>query len=291
MIVTIREMNIKCNKKELEVYERGQVLLVVVLIITVVLTVSLSLFTRSIVNVKLTTEEDQSQKALSAAEAGIEQTIIANQEIPNGTFSNNTSFSTSKRQLSGTEFLLNNGKLVFKDEGADIWLSEYSSNTSQLYTNPWGGTLTLFWGSSTDTCSPVEGTSSGGGNSMAAIELIVFTGTRNNPSSARYAYDPCDVRRNSNNFSAPQLGGTAAGKSFAYNVTISIPAGTGLIARVIPLYANSYLGIQSSPALPPQGTVIESTGTAGEVKRKVSVLQEHPLLPAEVFNYTLFLPR
>jgi hypothetical protein len=251
-------------------------------VITVVLTVSLSLFTRSIVNIKLTSEEDQSQKALSAAEAGIEQTIIADSAIPNGTFSS-ASFSTAKRQLSGTAFLLNNGKLVFKDTGADIWLSEYSTNTSLLYGNPWGGTFTVYWGTGSDTCSSSESI-----NTMAAIELIVLTGAKNSPSSTRSVYDPCTARRAGNNFSSPLSGGTVGGKSFAYSAQVTVPAGAGLIARVIPLYANSYFGVQSNPALPTQGTVIESTGTVGEVKRKISVLQENPMLPSELFTYTLF---
>ncbi len=267
-------------------HERGQILLVIVLVITVVLTISLSLFTRSIVNIQLTSEEDQSQRALSAAEAGIEKTIIANSGISNGTFSNSATFSTTKRLLSGTEFLLNNGKLVFKNEGADIWLSEYSSDTSLIYQNPWGGTVTIYWGDASDTCTSSEST-----NTMAAVEVIVLSGTKNNPTSSRYSYDPCAARRASNNFSIPSAGASVLGKSFTNKIQFTVSAGSGLIARVIPLYANSYFAIQGSPALPMQGTVIDSTGSVGDVKRKISVLQENPFLPAELFTYSLFLTR
>ena len=78
--------------------ERGQALLIVLLVMTVALTVGLSVATRTIVNVRITTQEEQSQRAFSAAEAGIEETLrtcttscpVA--QAPSGGFANNTTF-------------------------------------------------------------------------------------------------------------------------------------------------------------------------------------------------------
>lgn len=47
----------------------------------IALTIGLSIAARSIINLQTTTEEEISQRAFSAAEAGIERAIINNQEI------------------------------------------------------------------------------------------------------------------------------------------------------------------------------------------------------------------
>lgn len=266
-------------------YQRGQVLLLVVLLITVVLTVAMSLMTRSITNIRLTSEEDQSKKALAAAEAGIEKTLIANSAITNGTLTNNATFTTTFTELNSNAYLMNNNQIVFKDQGADIWLSDYSDNDSQLYQNPWIGTLDIYWGSSSNTCNASESV-----NTMAALEVLVFTGSRNNPVARRYAFDPCSSRRSLNGFSSVSSGTTINGRSFAYNARITLSS-PGLIARVIPLYANTYIGVRGNPILPSQGIVILSTGISGQTTRTVSVLKEHPSLPAEFMSYTFLWPK
>lgn len=274
-------------------YQRGQVLLAIVLVVTVVLTVSMSVMTRSIVNLKLSSEEDQSQKALSAAEAGIEQSLnAANSGSFSGGFGNSAAFSTNTSQVGGNNFLLNNGKVVVKNEGADIWLSDYASvfninNNGQGNgnNNQWNGTLTIFWGSSSDNCASSETV-----NTMAAIEIIVLSGTMNNPMAQHYVYDPCPGRRAQNNFSLPQGGGSVASQSFAYSAQITVNT-DGYVARIIPLYANTYVGVQNNPVLPAQGTLIDSTGSVGEVKRKVSVYKANPFLPSEFFTYTFLWPK
>ena len=55
--------------------QKGQALLIVVLAMVVALTVGLSVVSRSITNLKNSQQEIDSQKALSAAEAGVELAI------------------------------------------------------------------------------------------------------------------------------------------------------------------------------------------------------------------------
>ena len=55
--------------------QKGQVLLLVVLASVIALTVGLAAISRSITSTRISTEESNSQKALSAAEAGIEEQI------------------------------------------------------------------------------------------------------------------------------------------------------------------------------------------------------------------------
>jgi Tfp pilus assembly protein PilX len=86
-------------------HQRGQVLLVIVLLITVATTIGLSVATRSIVNLRLSAEEDHTQRAFSAAEAGLEQSLLSDMPISNGTFSNAATYDTQIISNRNTAFL------------------------------------------------------------------------------------------------------------------------------------------------------------------------------------------
>jgi len=259
--------------------EKGQALLIVVLVMVVALTVGLSIASKTITNLRTSTEEANSQKALSAAEAGIEQALKTNQ-IASGTFTDNqTSYQTSVTQVLGTSFLMNGGNPVLSDNGADLWLSAYSNDSAQLYTtNLYTGTLTIKWGSSSDPCT------------NSALEIVIISGSKLAPSSSRFAFDPCASRAGSNHFT--QVGLTkssVSGKDFFYQAQVAVSS--GLLGRVIPLYFNTPIAVVGSQALPPQGTTITSTGISGTTSRKVNVFQGYPEIPSEYFPYNLFSPQ
>ncbi len=257
--------------------QRGQTLLIVVLVMVVALTVGLSVASKSITSLRTSTEEANSQRALSAAEAGIEQAIRNNVSIANGSLPNNTGYDTSVTEVLGTRFQLNGGNLVAQDDGIDVWLSEYSSNSAQIYNNPWSGNLTILWGDANPGCS------------NAALEIVLVTGPKATPALRRYAVDPCQVRTTTNRFTfATQSVGTVDGKNFYYQTTIAVT--NGLFARIIPLYTNTYGGIIGSVALPSQGSVLVSTGRSGTTQRRITVFQGYPELPSEFFPYSLFSP-
>lgn len=62
----------------------GQAVLIVLLSMAVVLTIVLSILSRSITDVTLTGKEEEALRAFSAAEAGVEQALIAG--VPEGSF-------------------------------------------------------------------------------------------------------------------------------------------------------------------------------------------------------------
>lgn len=257
--------------------EQGQALLIIVLVMVVMLTIGLSLASRTITTVKTTAEEENSQRAFSAAEAGIERTLQNNTPLT-GSFSNNASYRTSVTTLAGSTFLINNGNQIFKDDGIDIWLSAYPT-----YASPWSGRLSVYWGSSDDVCTPNQLT-----NTMAALEIVVISGTVVAPRTAHFAYDPCPVRRGGNNLDRPGNGAIISGKNFSYDVTLDI--NSGLLARIIPLYTSTVVGIRADSALPTQGNIIESVGVAGDTQRKITVFKGYPKVPTEFFPYLLFSP-
>lgn len=266
-------------------YQKGQAVLIVILAMTMILTIGLSVATRTITNIRTTAEEESSQRAFSAAEAGVERVLEENAN-KSGSFSNNTTYNATVTTLGGQEFLLNNGVTVLKDDATDLWLSNFPD-----YTSPWTGTLTLYWGSSGATCNTVEAN-----NSVPALEVVYIAGTKSNPTLTHYALDPCSARAAGNKFEVISAGGgTVSGKTFAYKKTI--PVISGLLMRIVPLYSSANIavtGCNSSgvcTALPTQGRVITSVGKSDTTERKIVGFEENPKLPVQIFPYIMFSPK
>ena len=262
--------------------EAGQILLVVVLVIIVVTTIGLSLASRSITSLRTSTEEAESQKALAAAEAGVERLLEKSAPTANGTTITGTlptaNYLATIDQRSATKFLMNGGNSVPKDEGTDLWLTNYSSDPLNRYNSPpggWNGTLHVYWG--TDSSNPCNN---------PALEIIIVTGTAGNPVSKRYTYDPCLARQSENHFGLPSPSG---GMSLPYG-SDGIDVVGGLIARVIPLYGSTIVGVDGgNTALPLQGFFINSTGTSGQTSRKIRVFKGYPQTYLPYLSYGLFV--
>lgn len=266
--------------------ERGQVLLIVVLIMVTALTIGLSVAARTITNIRTSQEAEHSERAFSAAEAGIEESLTSNRS-ETGTFTNNTSYTTVMRTVSGLEFPLNNAAPVLKDDAHDLWLSTYPN-----YTNPWSGTLTLYWGKTNNICTNSELT-----NTTAALEVIVLSGSVSNPVMTRYALDPCSQRSLQNRFEfVSPGGGTINGQPYAFRRAITVTS--GLFIRIIPLYSSANIAARgcnlantSCLNLPSQGTVVEATGISDATQRKIISYKLYPKLPIELFPYSFFAPQ
>jgi len=273
--------------------QKGQILLIIVLTMIVALTVGLSLVARSVVNLKTSNEDANSQKAFQAAEAGIEiglqkqqgsgDIIIGQKTLDSKAVIN----SVNIHNISGSSIVLNNGNPVLQDQGIDIWLTNYPNYSG----NSWTGSLDIFWGAQS-------------GCQDAAMETIVISGSSAsdpNITINRYGIDPCGTnsidasknRNGDNKFSRAQSGGNVNGKNLNFSTSISIT--NGLIARLVPLYASSPIAVvgytNGNPAVlqnfPSQGRIITSTGSFGNTVRQVSFFQGYPILPNEFF-YTIF---
>ncbi len=270
--------------------ESGQTLLIVILVMVVTLTIGLALVTRSLTNERIAKEEESSQRAFSAAEAGVEQvlktgqSVVAQQNIDTQT---QIKKATITNVGNATQFLLNNGNPVPKDDGVDVWLSDYPTYANQIPTSG-SMTLTVYWGASGDTCTTNQST-----NTQAAIEIVLLRGTTGATIADHYNYDPCAARRNGNNLNDTITAGsfTIAEKIFPHSAVITINSTSrGLLARIVPLYASTPLAVRGSIALPAQGSVIESVGTSGGTERKITVYRGFPKTPSEFFPYMLLSP-
>ncbi len=261
-------------------------LLLAILVMAVILIVGLSIGARMVTNVRTTQEEANSERAFSAAEAGIEQSL-ATSFVGSGALQNRTSYATSQTSFEGVELLLNNGAPNFKDEAIDIWLTDYPN-----YSTLWNGDVTLYWGQASDVCVESELN-----NTMAALEIIVISGTKVNPVNTTYAVDPCSPRTVFNHFEyIPSSGGVVGGKVFAYKKTITVTS--GLLIRTIPLYSSTVFAAKgcnsagtSCLTLPTQGKIVQSVGTADNTQRKIMSFQGYPKLPTEALPFVLFSPR
>ena len=92
--------------------QSGQILLIVVLTMIVALTVGLSIAARIVTELKISKQNEESQRAFQAAEAGIQQTIQRQESINNldnpVPLDNNSAFSTTYEADEGQSIILNN---------------------------------------------------------------------------------------------------------------------------------------------------------------------------------------
>ena len=283
--------------------EKGQILLIVVLVIIGASTIGLSLASRSIISLRSSTEEAESQKALAAAEAGIERAIQGSVPIalpgetnlnPDGTV--NSRYSTTVDQVDSFSFLINGGNIIPKDEGADVWIISHDNNNNPIYSEAKSlQFLNLYWGLASEVC----GTST----APAAIQAIVVSRNKTTGviNSHRYVYDSCSGRRVGNNFTQADLGSYAiAGVTFANRTAPQNDLAKNIndivFMRVVPIYRDAVVAVSACnhagnncTSLPSQGYVINSTGTSGSAVKKITVFKGYPQTYLPYLSYGLFV--
>jgi len=276
--------------------QNGQILLIVVLTMIVALTVGLSIAARVVTELKLSKQNEESQRAFQAAESGIQQTIERQSSI--GTLNspinldNNSSFSTTYTTDNGTAIIMNNSQEVDQASGADVWLSDYSSNPANLFQNPMGAGspvgITMYWGTPTQTCAATSGP-----NVAPAIEVVLLSGTVANPTISKNVFEASGCSRITGATTAAAAGGGYNLKGLNFRNSVALTFGgnslqNGLIMKVIPIFNSSIVGFQANNVVfPAQGSIVTSTGTSGDTVRKVVYFQSYPQLPLEIFPYSL----
>lgn len=279
----------------------GQVLLIVILVIVIASTIGLSLASRSITSLRTSTEEAESQKALAAAEAGIERAIQGSIPIAveGNNPSNNSSYFTQFTQVQSSSFLISGGNIIPKDEGADVWIVSHDNNNNPIYSEAQSVQfLNLYWGSTSEAC----GTST----APAAIQAIVVSRNKSTGEikSHRYAYDSCASRISGNNFTQADSGSYAVngisgiifGNRTAPENDLAKNVNDIVFMRVVPIYKDTVVGVSACnhagnncTPLPSQGYIISSTGTSGATNRKLTVFKGYPQTYLPYLSYGLFV--
>jgi len=283
---------------------QGQALLIILLSMAVILVIVLSILSRSITDVTITSREEEALRAFSAAEAGIEQALVAGPM--SGTF-DAASFDAQVSQVAEGSNTFVSPLDVVAGDTATVWFVAHADDGSlecsaakPCFT---GGTMRICWGR--------PGTPTDGVTTPALEASILYAATPGDVGSiqvARATFDPNTSRRSNNSFAAPDAGGcTIESESYAFKkdltlASLGIPAGVygtqdGLqLARMRFLYntdgAQTFgadVNFPGNGVLPSQGKRVESTGIAGEATRKVEVYDLFADLPAP-FDSVLFTP-
>lgn len=250
-------------------YQRGQILLITIMLVATVLTVVLAVTFKSTTETQITKLEEESQKALSAAEAGVEVALQQNvgssvsiASLPNFSGSGFTGQATVGT-IADSKFA---SPLLQKDQQYTFYLSDYPG-----FTNPLNGTLSVYFMSEQPNCPG------------PSLELTLLSST--NTVTRRLA-DPCNlINKPSQDLISTTGSYSLGGYSFAYR-SENIPVINQSVLIVRSLSASTRVGLEriGGGNLPIQGKYVtsEAKSPAG-VSKKVQLFQSFPQIPAEFF--------
>lgn len=260
--------------------QSGQAVLVVLLSLSVVLIVVLFILSRSITDISLSTKEEDSLRAFSAAEAGIERALLAG--------SGSGSIGSANYSTTVTGFASGLGYVTYpiaikSGENATFWFKRDDESISFS-----GGQVKFCWGN--------VGTSSTSAETPALEITFFYTTVPNNLTTlrlARFALDPNSSRRSSNGFEDAQIGNCTIGEdTYVFQKTLNVPNNIRFAtAKILYNIQTAHkVGIsvgESGSILPSQGEKIESAGSYGDANRRIDVYQLHSEAPP-IFANVLF---
>lgn len=270
--------------------QNGQTIIILLLVMVVGLTIGLSMVSRSLTDIKISQQTEQSQRAFSAAEAGLEYALsqglaqIAGGNIPQVSIAPGVSYSGKVSKTGAGGYELKGKAAIEQDDVAQINLDPADIAGGTLATS-----LNIYWGEVGTT--QVPGTlCSDTSNPVASLELTFVTLTGSDYGITKHAYNACSSL--SNNFStATPVGPTPTPPATAYYAKITnlaIP-GNARILRIRPLYNKASVKIEPQGGiLPDQAYKLTVKGEAQGKVRAIEWLQPiKPALPA-IFDYVLF---
>lgn len=286
----------------------GQALLIILLAMATLTTVVMSIVSRSISEVEITNREEESLRAFSAAEAGIEQALVTaavgtsvsdNLEVPT-TQSNQTGISEYNADVSSFPAALNSFTYpveMLSGESVTIWLVSRDGNTIfDCSSQP------CYSGSSIQLCWGEDGIAATNPQAPAVIVSFAFEDSGGDLAMTQLAYDPNSSRRSSNQFSSASTSPacTIDGVTYSFQTTmdlnaLGLPVGTpGRVKymRVKSLYNTSTaqrIGVSSANNFPPQGKLVTSVGKSGNSTRKIEAYLLNPTIPS-LFESAIYSP-
>jgi hypothetical protein len=249
---------------------KGQVLLIAVMLLATVITVVMTIAFNTTTETQVARLEADSQKALAAAEAGIDAVI--KQSI------NTTPFDIGSLQQFSSQKITGNAQVVGvtqnyfvtpllqKDEQYTFYLSDYPG-----FGNPWSGNITIYLAS--------EG-------GCPSIEVTVI---KNTYEQDRYAYDTCSPAPGII-INAPLTTDLSASPkiidstNFSHKTSAPITITNGIVAFIKVLNVRTKLGFEGDSSFRIQGKTVESEArTQSGVVKKVQLFQSYPQIPSNFF--------
>lgn len=262
--------------------QKGQTVLIVLLIMTVILTIGLSTISSSITDIRISQQTEESTRAFYVAESALEEKMQSPAAASSGS-QDGISYSVTAETLSGQYFVFPNE--VASGESQTLWLVSHTSEDQIDESSDYGGGVTLYWGT--------------GGSAVSSALSAAFVYRESGVYKiSRYNFDPDPARRLNNNFSSALTEGyTVAGKALKYSTgLINLPSNANiqpLFLRLTLVYNSApqlvAAAAASSPYFPNQGDCYISTATVSQsgITRKVRQCRLWQEVPA-IFNWGLF---
>lgn len=281
--------------KHLLKQQKGEMILIILLVMAVGLTIGLSVASRSLTDIRLSTQIEESSRAFSAAEAGIEsilkQGIFSASDIPSTPITGtNTTYNVSLSSLGNSASLFEFPSDISEGDAQTIWLVPQKEGGPDTEGTDYNSQqIAVCWKAlSSAVAAP-------------ALEVsVLYIDTNGDYEIARNAYDPDNTARSGNGFTTSGISSPSTNCSgYDYEVMVDfatlddalpITASDKLVAlRLRPVYAGARLAVLPQGAsLPEQGKNIVSTGqTASGVSRKWNVVQTYSA-PHDIFDYALW---
>lgn len=282
----------------------GQILILVLLVVVVALAVGLSVASRNIMNLRTSTQTEQSQRAFSAAEGGVEDVLSRLGDIA-------TSNSAQVGSSTGYTFDVPVGDLLAGGITANV---NVKSNKIYEFTlkpgevgqvnllkedgNPFSGNITVEWIKSADENENTTDV----GDDTASIELtyvctsnggVCDTEGASGYSQFREAYESTPISGGQQigfSSTAPVGGSLSCAEGATYVCTLTRPVSNARLLRIKPFWRQATVKVSSGVAdFPVQTYEVESVATTEiGVTRRVKVTRTAlEQLPA-AFDYVLF---
>ena len=248
--------------------QSGQVVLITLLVLTIATTVALSLIARTTTDTTITAQVEESSRAFSAAEAGIEQSlksgIGANGIVVAANVSYNVTVNSIGGAVGGYEF----SKKTLKGDTETLWLVAHDSNGVPIVTTP------TYTASSVDICWSSE--------TVTPVLLATLLYKESSNSTYQVAKALLSTPAEVPNGCGPtgtaykQTIGFKFLNSLAFPLSIAPESDILIALRIRPLYSDTKIAINAEGTLPQQGNHIESTGsTTTGTNRKIVVVQQY----------------
>lgn len=261
---------IKVTKKQL----KGQVALVVLVVSAIVMTVGLSMSKKSVVETKITTDEELLKQAFNAAESGLENYMGTGSTSYASTDSDSRAV-VEVEDIGGATNVINLGSIVLRNTTNFTWLVGHNETTGAI---DYGQ---LYGGDALTVC-----VTSGFNGSLKVDYFYQDAGGNFGVSRMGYNIGSNDrVNGYTNIASSPVV--NCPGAAGMRGVPLSLPAiagGKPLLLAVKPIAADTLIVVAGNAVFPVQGKELSSTGITGniaegqteaQVSRKIKVFNQY----------------
>lgn len=278
--------------------QKGQALVILLLILVVTMTVGLSVVSRTLTNVREASTTERSTRAFSAAEAGVELALRNNLETalggqPTASLApvnvGNAQANVTISKTGGSSEPYEPVKPVSKDDIIQLSLAGATANGVVIYWTKEGTE------ENTPACNPGDPNN---GPAALEISIVSWAGGSSDPYLiTRYALNPAGCNMSATNgFDVGDIdNGPNAFLSKKQIPFPTPPAPSPRIMRIRPIYDKATIravpytnaGGEGFGTIPVQSYKVRSEGIAGETKRVVEVERSIGGLP-HLFDYVLF---